>query len=189
MSADAPTLVRIRERLADTGESDRALRVMLVLAHEAVRRRQEAALAVDQGDAVRVTAPTAPVDRDDYSELLARLHEIVAASVPAGAKILVVSRGDESLLVPGYEAGHFPQGRAGAYAGFYPQDSAAAIEHLDHLRADGAEFLIVPSTAYWWLDYYGELAQHLLVGARIVHHDEHCLICDLRLQHEGASTE
>ena len=49
----------------------------------------------------------------------------------------------------------------GTYAGSYPQDSAAAVAHLEDLRAQGAQYLLVPSTAAWWLDHYEGFAQHL----------------------------
>ena len=122
----------------------------------------------------------------EYEQLIARIHDLVTRKVPAGASILVVSKGDEALLVPGFDAHHFPQGPNGAYAGHYPADGTAAIAHLEQCRAGGAEFLVFPATAYWWLDYYVGLAQHLLSAGRAVHHDEHCLIFDLRPQSEGA---
>lgn len=171
---------RLRRRLAATSSTDRALRVMLILAHEAVRERDRA-LQVSAGlESDSEGASVAAIARtEDYGELVKHVRAIVADTVPAGANILVVSRGDGDLLVPGYEAAHFPQGRDGAYAGFYPRDSDAAIAHLEHLSEAGAEFLVLPAPAHWWLDYYGELARHLLTTGRVTHHDDHCLIFHL----------
>jgi hypothetical protein len=178
-------LARIRDRLAATGEQDAVLRVMLVLAHEAVRAQSVA----DEAPAVESTGDTKAnlpatgytVSPGEYAELVARIREIVGRTVPSAASILVVSRGDENLLVPGFDATHFPQGPNGIYAGYYPADSDAAIAHLEQCRSAGAEFLVLPATGYWWLDYYDRLAQHLLARSRVAHHDAHCLIFDLHI--------
>jgi len=102
--------------------------------------------------------------------------------------VLVVSRGDEALLPPGLAAGHFPQAPSGAYAGHYPADSDAAIAHLEQCRAEGAEFLLLPATGFWWLDYYGGLLQHLMGRGRVLHHDGHCVIFDLRAHAPGGQS-
>jgi hypothetical protein len=181
-------MARIRGRLAATTEHDRALRVMLVLAHETLRRSTEVAAAdAAAGSRPPVSPVTAPVTRGDYAELVRRVQDIAAETVPAGARILVVSRGDDELLVPGFDAGHFPQAPDGRYAGYYPADSDDAVAQLERLRDAGAEYLVLPSTAYWWLDFYGALARHLLTTARVAHHDEHCLILDLRHLNDGVS--
>ena len=38
---------------------------------------------------------------------------------------------------------------------------AEAISHLEVLRSMGGDFLLLPNTALWWLDYYKEFSQHL----------------------------
>src|SRR5438034_539208 len=76
--------------------------------------------------------------------------------------IIVVSKGDDELLkLGGCCAWHFPQCEDGVYAGFYPVDSAAAIAHLEELRAKGAGFLLFPATSLWWLDHYVAFRWHL----------------------------
>ena len=78
--------------------------------------------------------------------------------VPPGASVLVVSKGDAALLeLPGLAAAHFPQDGAGGYAGHHPHDSATAIAELEELRRRGAEYLVLPATARWWLDFYDGL--------------------------------
>jgi hypothetical protein len=181
-AADADTLRRIRARLSGTVPEERALRVFLVLAHEVVRSRVEGS-AQGKEDAPRREADdsafrTAPAD--DYAAVVSKIHEVVAEKVPPGAALLVVSRGDDALLAPGYRATHFPQAKGGGYAGFHPADTDAAIEHLELLRSAGAEFILFPATVYWWLEYYAGLASHLLTTARTVVHDESCLLFDLR---------
>jgi hypothetical protein len=176
-------MLSIRRRLAATTEQDTTLRVMLVLAHETLRR--EAAL----GDALQAGARWSPAPAaagearvEDYPGLIAHIHAVLAGKLPPGAKALVVSRGDEALLTSGLLSEHFPQGAGGVYAGHYPADSAAAIAHLEQCRSGGAEFFVLPATGFWWLDYYGALLQHLMACGRVLHHDEHCLVFDLRVQ-------
>jgi hypothetical protein len=178
-AADAAALERIRARLRATRSEESTLRVLLVLAHEAVEARMKSA-GLEQVSPHTRGGTASPASPDDYDTLVVRIRDIVSARLPAHAAVLVVSRGDDRLLVPEDAAAHFPQGTSGGYAGFYPYDSEAAVTHLEKLRADGAEYLLFPSTAYWWLDYYGGLTTHLLTTARVVHHDHHCLIFDLR---------
>jgi hypothetical protein len=180
-------LARIRQRLTATKDHDLQLRAMLVLAHEVLRAR------ADDGGATPAASATAPAPAaagrapvTDYAALVARVHEIVTDSVPARARVSVISRGDDKLFTPGFDSAHFPQGPDRGYAGYHPRDSAGAIAHLEEHRSAGAEFLVLPATGYWWLDYYGEFALHLLTDARVVRHNEHCLIFDLRAKPQGA---
>jgi hypothetical protein len=188
VSSTAGQMERIRARLSATTADERQLRVMLVLAHEALRRTTP---AVGPEGAARSRAPVTPapaqVTVDEYGQLVEHLRATVAQVVPAGARIVVVSRGDERLLVPGFEAGHFPQAPDGRYAGYYPEDSADAVGQLEGLRKAGTGFLVFPATSYWWLDFYGALARHLLSTTRVAHHDEHCLIFDLRAHDHGGA--
>jgi hypothetical protein len=176
----AATMERLRERLATTTREDAQLRTVLVLAHELLRQRA----VFDEAAPPRLApAPVAEADAavEDYDELVPRIHAVAAATLPPGARVLVVSRGDDALLAPGLAASHFPQGPDGGYAGHYPADGESAIAHLEACRAAGAEFLLLPATAFWWLDYYGGLLQHLMGRGRVLHHDGHCVIFDLRV--------
>jgi GT2 family glycosyltransferase len=97
-----------------------------------------------------------------YERETARLREAVKAAVPAGATVLVVSRGDEGLLeLNGRRARHFPQAADGGWAGHHPADSEEAIGHLEALRGAGAEYFVVPPTYGWWLSHYEGLREHL----------------------------
>jgi GT2 family glycosyltransferase len=97
-----------------------------------------------------------------YQQLTRRIREVVQTTLPAGATVLVVSNGDDELLrLDRMHAWHFPQTHAGVYAGHHPADSADAIARLETLRAKGAEFLLFPKTALWWLDHYREFREHL----------------------------
>jgi len=176
----AATLERVRERIATTAPEETRLRTLLVLAHELLRQREllgaarapyERAVAADGGEPV-----------EDYAELVRRIHAVALATLPPGAHVLVISRGDEALFPPGLVATHFPQGPGGVYAGYHPADGDAAVAHLEQCRAEGAEFLLLPATAFWWLDYYGGFLQHLMGRGRVLHHDGHCVIFDLRVE-------
>jgi GT2 family glycosyltransferase len=108
-----------------------------------------------------------------YERETEQLREAVKAAVPAGAEVLVISRGDEALLeLNGRRASHFPQAEDGGWAGHHPADSAEAIDHLERLRGDGARYLVVPPTYRWWLNHYDGLRDHLDSRYRVVLADE-----------------
>jgi hypothetical protein len=105
----------------------------------------------------------------EYAELVARIQQAVAETVPPGASLLIVTKGDAGLLeVPGLRAAHFPQDGAGGYAGHHPRDAAAAKAQLEALRRRGAEYFVLPATARWWLDFYGDFAGHLASECELV---------------------
>lgn len=108
-----------------------------------------------------------------YEREAEQLREAVKEAVPAGAAVLVISRGDDGLLeLNGRRAMHFPQGEDGGWSGHHPADSEEAVGHLEALRERGAEYLVVPPTYRWWLDHYEGLRQHLEGRYRAVRFDE-----------------
>jgi hypothetical protein len=117
-----------------------------------------------------------------YGGLVRRVQRLVRQVVPASATVLVVSRGDPDLVDLGArEAWHFPrEEHTGRYAGFHPADSTAAIEHLEAMREHGGDFLLLPSTSFWWLETYQEFAAHLDGRYERLIDDDTCLIFDLR---------
>lgn len=137
-----------------------------------------------QTDVARVLEPENEDARRacNYRQLVRRVRLRVRAVLPRNARVLVVSRGDDNLLrLGGRPAGHFPQTEEGLYAGHYPATDLAAIAHLEALRARGADYLLFPSTARWWLDTYPRLATHLRQRYRmILDEDESCLMYSLR---------
>lgn len=97
-----------------------------------------------------------------YRHLRERIRQTVKKWVPSGATVLVISKGDGALLdLPGCRGWHFPRSERGAYAGHHPAGSSEAIAHLEALRARGGGYLLIPSTARWWLDHYAKFRQHL----------------------------
>ena len=117
-----------------------------------------------------------------YRVLVAQVRDVVGALLPDEATVAVVSGGDDALLSLGTRRGwHFPQTDRGVYAGHYPADSAAAIIHLEQLRAKGAEYFVIPRTACWWLTYYAELADHLARRCTLITRQTHiCTIYALK---------
>lgn len=120
---------------------------------ELQQRLQGAAAELDDFSASR---------RLGYRHLVARVRSAVDATVPAGATVLVVSRGDRELVELGdRQAWHFPQAPDGGYLGHHPRDSEQAIAWLEELRGRGAEYLVLPATAHWWLEHYRGFAERL----------------------------
>jgi glycosyltransferase involved in cell wall biosynthesis len=116
-----------------------------------------------------------------YRDVIRRIRAAANTALPPEATVLVVSRGDDELLHLGdaRRGHHFPQADGGVYAGHHPANSAAAITHLEILRAGGAGFLLFPSTAFWWFEHYRDFRQHLESCYRRAWEDEHCVIYEL----------
>jgi GT2 family glycosyltransferase len=90
------------------------------------------------------------------------LRRLVAERVPRDAVVLIVNRGDQSLLdLEGRRALPFPCDEDGVYAGHYPAGGAEAIELLEAMRARGATHFVLPAGELWWLEHYAELHAHL----------------------------
>ena len=123
--------------------------------------------------------------KPSYEQTVELIRLTVAAELPRGSTIAVVSRGDEDLLkLEGHRAWHFPRLEDGRYAGHHPGDSAEAIAHLEELRAKGCEYLIVPPTSAWWLEHYPQFAEHLEEKYRRMRVDaEACVLFDLADRH------
>ena len=115
------------------------------------RGGRSTALSLELRDA---EARAARLQREVFGrQVVEHVHELAATALPPGATVLVVSRGDEALVeLPGGRGWHFPQADGGDYAGHHPADSREAVEHLEDLRARGAEFLVIPATSQWWLE-------------------------------------
>jgi GT2 family glycosyltransferase len=127
----------------------------------------------------------------EYGRLVRRVQEAVRESVPMDSTVLVASKGDNDLLkLYGRESWHFPRTETGVYAGYYPKCDLSAIAHLETLRARGAEYLVLPSTAFWWLDHYPRFKAHVEDRyLRVVREedDDVCKIFELRLGRRSLS--
>src|SRR5260370_954089 len=113
--------------------------------------------------------PTRRLLLGEYRQLVRDIRKVARAAIPPGATVAVISKGDHQLLeLGGRAAWHFPQEPNGNYTGHHPADSADAIAKLEAARAGGAEFLLVPATAFWWLEFYEHFARHLAACYRVV---------------------
>lgn len=114
---------------------------------------------------------------EHYRMLIERIRTAVAERLSADATIAVVSRGDDALLdLGGPTAWHFPIAADGRWAGHYPADTAAAVAQIQAVHLAGADYLLLPEPAFWWLDHYSGLGDHLLR-----HGEELARTPDLRL--------
>ena len=154
----------------------------------ASRGRQRRARRPGSADRPRRRPPSTPPSgingyrpkRNSYPQVRRRIREVVNAELPTGSVVVVVSRGDDNLLQLGPRRGwHFPQTEAGVYAGFYPADSEEAIAHLEEIRRKGADYLLFPSTAFWWLGFYGDFQKYLESRYPCICSDPSCLIFQL----------
>jgi len=129
-------------------------------------------------------SPFAAAESLRYRHLMTAIRNVVNEQVPVGATIAVVSRGDDEMLDLGeHRAWHFPREGDGTYLGYHPHDSAQAIGHLEALRREGAQYLLLPPTAYWWLDHYRNFALHLEQRyRRLTRPDDGCLLYELSLK-------
>lgn len=159
-------------------------RIRAEQSHDVARARLIAALR-----AALVGAPTARRSRRrprmshrDYAEGIRQARGVIVHFTPPGAIVAVVSRGDEALLnLDGRTGWHFPQGDDGGYAGFHPATGGEAVNHLEVLREQGADFFAIPAPFAWWIDHYREFREHLESRYRLVDADRtHCLLFSLR---------
>lgn len=125
---------------------------------------------------------TTPLSLERYRELIEQIRDCIRLHVPPGSVVLIVSKGDEELIrVDGYRAWHFPQTKTAVYAGHHPANSMEAIAHLRQLYSRGAQYLVFPWTARWWLEHYRDLATHLnTVHELTVLQEDVCVIYELR---------
>lgn len=144
----------------------------------------QAAVVAPAGGTRPQTTVTAKLDPHAYDELVVSVVTRIARQVRRGKTFLVVSRGDDRLLeVRGRRGQHFPQADDGRYAGHHPADSSAALAHLEQLHRAGAEYVVFPSTAFWWFDHYSELARYLNTRAWRIWGDDRCVIYRLPSRH------
>jgi glycosyltransferase involved in cell wall biosynthesis len=112
-----------------------------------------------------------------YANLSTTVRHAVERLTPPGSRVLVVSGGDHRLVEFSDRSGsHFPQENNGTYAGYHPPDSEWAVAHLRELHRGGAEYLLFPGTAHWWLEYYSGLREYLDETGELVREDDNCVL-------------
>jgi len=192
---DSPRQDGLLSQIAELSEQETRVHRLLVAAGQQLEERQgavDASVAAAHGDGegrpgetseprdgntIGNSATAAP---NTYEGLVERVRNLAAGVSPPGSVILVVSRGDPKLLEIQERTGwHFPRDDRGVYAGYYPATSAVAIAHLKELHGKGANYLVFPRTAFWWLDHYRELTDYLENGCRRAWRDDSCAIYEL----------
>jgi hypothetical protein len=107
-----------------------------------------------------------------YRELIRAVQAAVDQHIPSASTVLVLSKGDPALLSLGQRtAWHFPRADNGEYAGFHPGDSGDAIRRVEAQCRLGAQYLVIPATSAWWLDYYPDFNTHLRSTADVLFSD------------------
>jgi len=125
------------------------------------------------------------VDPDEwkrpYYAWLDQIHataEDLAALVPADEPFVLV---DENQLRGEFAAGRrarpFPE-HEGQYAG-PPADDDAAIAEIERLRQEGPGLVVFAWPAFWWLDHYTHMREHLESTSRCVLENERLVAFDL----------
>ena len=114
----------------------------------------------------------------EYADLVSRVRASVAGRDPAERVGARDQQGRPRASRPvGRRRGPLSPGRRGGYAGHHPHDSDAAIAEIEELRRRGAEYLVIPATARWWLDHYEDFARHLATHGDLIADDpDSCLI-------------
>lgn len=121
--------------------------------------------------------PHARRPKFSYYEHVEKIKKIIDTKLPREATVLVVSKGDEDLVtIPSRRVWHFPQEQDGTYSGHHPANSVEAIHQLEKLRKEGGDFLVLPVSMYWWLQFYLEFAAHLAQHCPLVVEEQECLI-------------
>ena len=117
----------------------------------------------------------------EYEALVERVRSAVSGAVPAGSICAIATKGDDRFLDLNGSAGwHFPRAEDGGYAGYNPPDGKWAVEHLEELRAAGADHMVIPATSFWWREHYPELATYLTnSGTPVLEERDTCLIVGL----------
>ncbi|MDP9364577.1 MAG: sulfotransferase [Chloroflexota bacterium] len=149
---------------------EKELRNLLASAHEQLLHR-DAEVIGTLGAALHPHAPGAP-STIYYRKLLEKTKALVAAALPSGVPILVLSGGDEAMVqLDDRPAWHFPDPTFGAEPAS-TADGSGFVPQLEALRARGAGYLVVPATGRAWLARHADLARHLAQRYRVVAQDD-----------------
>jgi len=107
-----------------------------------------------------------------------RIAAIMQQHVPKKARVLIVDKWDPTLFYLSRRKGwNFPD-RALMPEG-YPADDEKAVSHLEQLQKCGANYLVFPNAAFWWLDHYRAFREHLEANHARIWKDERCVIYEI----------
>jgi len=90
-----------------------------------------------------------------YENVVEEIRDITAELLARGGVVAVISKGDDRMVESDQQkARHFPAAHDGSFLWYHPASDEQAIAALIDDEAIGLTHLIVPSTAFWWLDHY-----------------------------------
>jgi hypothetical protein len=101
------------------------------------------------------------------------------AVIPPATRFILVDEDNWGTggLLGGRPAFSFPE-RNGWFAG-PPADTAAALAELERLAAAGARFIAFAWQAFWWLEHYAGLREHLRSHFRCVLENDRLVVFEL----------
>lgn len=108
---------------------------------------------------------------DTWATLSARFQAEVAGAVPEGSPFVLIDDGTLAMdEIAGRRAIPFLE-REGEYYGA-PDDGAHAVSELDRMTGNRVRHVAIAWPAFWWLEEYAELTEHLRTrGRRLVDTD------------------
>jgi len=119
-------------------------------------------------------------DVDARRTLVDEIRDTVRFVLPPVARVAVVTDGRSGLAhLYGRRTWPLPKDRSGVYSGPYPANEGDAIAQVETVRQEGAQFLLIPRTAFWWLDYYEGFGRHLERYPTVVRDEDTCVIFSL----------
>jgi hypothetical protein len=118
--------------------------------------------------------------RSSWLHWLHAATEQIAEVVPSGDLVILVDEEQWGTdgMVGGRRRVPFLE-RDGQYWG-PPPDDATAIGELERLRGAGARFIAFAWPAFWWLDHYAGMREHLRSTYRCVLENDRLVVFDLR---------
>jgi glycosyltransferase involved in cell wall biosynthesis len=119
------------------------------------------------------------VEDPEWQNRLRKVAGVIRKLVPEGARLAAVDKSDPTLLhLCDRKGWHFPDWSL--LPDGYPRDSRVAIKHLEQLRSRGADYIVFPSAAFWWLEFYEEFNRHLNDSYTCLWRDDNCVVYELR---------
>jgi hypothetical protein len=115
--------------------------------------------------------------RQEWCEAVEELRRRLTELVPRGTPFILVDENQTEVKCPDREAVPFLE-RHGEYWG-PPGDDAMAVRELERLRRSGASLIAFAWPAFWWLDHYAGLRDHLWRDFRCVRKDEYVVAFEL----------
>jgi SAM-dependent methyltransferase len=150
--------------------------------HDALRREAD---RTNAGPPALVHPQLYLATAERHAELSRRVHDLEAVTrfitcvVPHNETLVLVDGGCYGgTVAAGRRAYPFLE-RNGDYWG-PPQDDATAVRECERLRKAGANFMVFAWPAFWWLDHYTGLRDHLRANYPCVLENDRLIIFDLR---------